>query len=68
MRACAAGSKNSYRYITKIIIIQHNTLLLEKQDQQYKSNVELREENVMLQKKGQSYRDNTVFKKNIGLT
>ena len=67
MRACAAWSKNSY--ITKIIIIQHNTLLLEKQDQQHKSfNVELREENVMLHKKGQSYRDNTVFKKNIGLT
>ena len=58
--------KNSY--ITKIIIIQHNTLLLEKQDQQHKSNVELREENVMLHKKGQSYIDNTVFKKNIGLT
>ena len=55
MRACA-------------IIIQHNTLLQEKQDQQHKSNVELREENVMLYKKGQSYRDNTVFKKNIGLT
>ena len=66
MRACAAGGKNSY--ITKIIIFQHNTLLLEKQDQQHKSNVELREENVMLHKKGQSYRDNTVFKKNIGLT
>ena len=67
MRACAAGGKNSY--ITKIIIIQHNTLLLEKQDQQHKSNVELNvRENVMLHKKGQSYRDNTVFKKNIGLT
>ena len=53
MRACAAGGKNSY--ITKIIIIQHNKLLLKKQDQQHKSNVELREENVMLHKKGQSY-------------
>ena len=53
MRACAAGGKNSY--ITKIIIIQHNKLSLKKQDQQHKSNVELREENVMLHKKGQSY-------------
>ena len=53
MRACAAGGKNSY--ITKIIIIQQNKLSLKKQDQQHKSNVELREENVMLHKKGQSY-------------
>ena len=53
MRACTAGGKNSY--ITKIIIIQHNKLSLKKQDQQHKSNVELREENVMLHKKGQSY-------------
>ena len=53
MRACAAGGKNSY--ITKIIIIQHNKLSLKKQDQQHKSNVELREENIMLHKKGQSY-------------
>ena len=51
----------------KIILTQYNTLLLEKQDQQHKSNVELREENNMLHKKGHSYRDNTIFDKNIGL-
>ena len=52
----------------RICHMDEYTLLLEKQDQQHKSNVELREENVMLHKKGQSYIDNTVFKKNIGLT
>lgn len=37
--------------ITPTEISHQNTLLLEKQDQQHESNVELREENVMLQKK-----------------
>ena len=52
----------------RICHMDEYTRLLEKQDQQHKSNVELREENLMLHKKGQSYIDNTVFKKNIGLT
>lgn len=39
--------------ITPTEISHQNTLLLEKQDQQHESNVELREENVMLQKKVQ---------------
>lgn len=39
--------------ITPTEISHQNTLLLEKQDQQHESNVELREENVMLPKKVQ---------------